>query len=38
MISQGKKTWKKKKKYLDVLFFKDKIVIFKHFSKKNHHF
>ena len=23
---------------MDVLFFKDKIVIFKHFSRKNHHF
>ena len=23
---------------MDVLFFKDKIVIFKHFSRKNDHF
>ena len=28
----------KKVKYMDVLFFKDKIVIFKHFSRKNHNF
>ena len=37
MIIQGKET-SKTTKYLDVIFFKDKIVIFKHFSRKNHHF
>ena len=34
MIIRGKET----SKYLDVLVFKEKIVIFKHFSRKNHHF
>ena len=35
---QCKETEKKITKYVDVLFFKDEIVIFKHFSRKNHHF
>ena len=37
MKIEGKKH-QKQQKYLDVLFFKDKLVIFKYFSRKNHHF
>ena len=38
MIIQDEETFKKITKYLDALFFRDKIVIFKHFSMKNHNF
>ena len=38
MIIQDEETFKKRTKYLDALFFRDKIVIFKRFSMKNHNF